>query len=536
MKKGLAGVSLITMSVLYGILAVIVIPICYYFGVSILVTILVFIAVIVLQFLISPFLTDISMKWFYGVRFDMEMPAYLKDFITKVCQEHNMNYPRIGYINDGAPNAFTYGHTKNDARIVLTRGTFELLSEDEVKAVVGHELGHAVHYDMALMTIAQLVPLILYAVYEMFAKHVDTRDDDNSKLATIGYIAYILYIICQYIILWLSRVREYYADSFSAEELKNPNLLASALVKIGYGLSANTSREGKLSASTKNTLGIFDSRTSKTLIVTGYNNNNTGEVSKDNIKNAMKWEMWNVWAKWYELSSTHPLISKRLNALSDMSSKYGVEPYIKFDLQKTESYVDDFLVEILIKCLPAIVFVVSVSFVAFFSAEIGKYILAAFGGVLLLTALSSFIPLRRKYPNSNYKETTVANLLGEVKVSEITAIPCILSGEIIGRGNPGCIFNEDFVIRDSTGIVFLDYNQPMHIINKIFALFKSPEYFNKTITVKGWYRRSPVPYVEIKSMIIDGKTKKCYTYRFTKIFIWLLAITGLVLIYFGITI
>ena len=109
-----------------------------------------------------------------------------------------MKYPRIGYINDGAPNAFTYGHTKNDARIVLTRGTFELLSEDEVKAVVGHELGHAVHYDMALMTIAQLVPLVLYAVYEMFAEHVDTSDDDdNSKLAAIGYVAYILYIISE---------------------------------------------------------------------------------------------------------------------------------------------------------------------------------------------------------------------------------------------------------------------------------------------------------------------------------------------------
>lgn len=365
----------------------------------------------------------------------------------------------------------------------------------------------------------------------MFAEHVDTSDDDNSKLAVIGYVAYILYVICQYIILWLSRVREYYADSFSAEELKNPNLLASALVKIGYGLSASTSRDGKISVSSKNTLGIFDSRTSKTLIVSSYNN---GEVSKDNIKNAMKWEMWNVWAKWYELNSTHPLISKRLKALSEMSSKYGMEPYIKFDLQKTESYVDDFLVEILIKYLPLTVFIVSISFVLFFEEKIGNYGLAAFGGVLLLTALSSFIPLRRKYPNSNYKETTVANLLGEVKVSGVTAIPCVLSGEIIGRGNPGCIFNEDFVIRDSTGIVFLDYNQPVHIINKIFALFRSSQYFNKNIIVKGWYRRSPVPYVEINSMIIDGKTKKCYTYLLSKIFTWLLAVAGLAMIYFGI--
>ena len=56
-----------------------------------------------------------------------------------------MKYPNMGFINDGAPNAFTYGRTKNDARIVLTHGIFELLDEEEVKAVVAHELGHAVH-------------------------------------------------------------------------------------------------------------------------------------------------------------------------------------------------------------------------------------------------------------------------------------------------------------------------------------------------------------------------------------------------------
>ncbi len=519
MKKGLAGISLITMSVLYGILAIIVIPICYIAGISIFNTILVLIVTIVIQYLISPFLTDLSMKLFYRADFNVDLPLYLKNFINDVCQKYNMKYPKIGYINDGAPNAFTYGHTKNDARIVLTRGDFELLSEDEVKAVVGHELGHAVHYDMALMTVAQLVPIVLYAIYEFFAENNSKNDDDDSsKLAAIGYVAYILYIICQYVILWLSRVREYYADSFSVEQLKNPNILASALVKIGYGLSASTSRTGTFSAASKSALGIFDSRTSKSLIVSSYNN---GEVSKDKIKKAMKWEMWNVWAKWYELNSTHPLISKRLKALSSMSSMYGVEPYINFDLEKTESYVDDFLVEVLIKYLPVIILAIGVSLGIFFSdsREAIMYILS---GTFILASLSLFVVLNRKYPNSNFKESTVEDLLGEVKVSEVTAIPCILQGEVIGRGNPGCIFNEDFIIKDKTGIVFLDYKQPVNIVNKIFALFKSKEYFGKQITVVGWYRRSPVPYVEIKNMVIDGKVKKCYTYALSKFLVWFL--------------
>ena len=196
-------------------------------------------------------------------------------------------------------------------------------------------------------------------------------DDDNSKAAAVGYIAYVLYIICQYIILWLSRTREYYADSFSTEKLKNPNILASALVKIGYGLSATSTRVAKHSVAAKNALGIFDSRTSKSLIVTSYNN---GEVSKENIKNAMKWEMWNIWAKWYELNSTHPLISRRLLALSNLSKQYGLEPYIEFDLKREESFVDDFIVELIIKYLPLLAVFVSLGLFIFFEINMCRFI------------------------------------------------------------------------------------------------------------------------------------------------------------------
>lgn len=237
------------------------------------------------------------MKWFYGAKFNYTMPEYLNNFINQICTKYNMKYPKIGFIDDGASNAFTYGRTKNDARIILTRGLFELLNEEEVIAVAGHELGHATHYDMFFMTVAQLVPLVLYRVYETFTES-SSNDSDNSNLAIIGLIAYVLYVISQYIVLWLSRTREYYADSFSIEETRNPNTLAEALVKVGYGLSTNannqlTDKKGKKkhSAAKSNALGIFNSKTSKSLVVSSFNG---GRVSKENIKNAMKWETWNI--------------------------------------------------------------------------------------------------------------------------------------------------------------------------------------------------------------------------------------------------
>ncbi len=528
MKKNLFGISLITVTCLYGILAGVVILITLIAGGSVLQAILWSLVILIVQFIISPWLTDLSMKWFYKAKFDGEIPDYLKSFIESECQKHNVKYPKIGFIDDGAPNAFTYGRTKRDARIVLTRGIFELLNPNEVVAVVAHEMGHIVHLDMLVMTFAQLVPLVLYAIYEIFTRVGNDNNNKNSgNIQFVGYIAYVLYIVCQYIILWLSRTREYYADSFACEETKNPNSLAESLVKIGFGLSTNSSN-GKHNVSKNNALGIFDVKAGKAMSISAINEN--GSVSKTRIKNAMKWEMWNPWAKWFEINSTHPLISKRINAISAISANYGQEPFIVFDLVKDESYVDDFLVETLICFLPILFLIPAI---VLFIVGLGKQSLYTYSGIFgLLAVIAYFIKFKRSH-RAGYNERTVADLLSEVKVSHVTSIPCILKGTIIGRGNPGCIFSEDFVIKDPTGIIFLDYNQPLTIINKVFALFKSQEYFDKEVIVKGWYRRNPVPYVEILEYTVNGITKKIHTYTTSLVVQAILAVVSIGLIFYG---
>ena len=529
MKKGLLGVSLFTLTCLYCVFFAIVFLVGLLMGAEMSYIILGSIIVLVLQFLLAPFFTDLTMKWFYKAKFDRQPPEYLMNFINEICVQNKMKYPKLGYIDDGAPNAFTYGRTKNDARIILTRGLFEMLTPEEIKAVVAHEIGHAVHYDMAVMTMAQLIPLILYYCYEIFTSNID--DDDNAKMAIIGYIAYVLYIVSDYIILWLSRQREYYADSFSISATRNPSALAEALVKIGYGLSTNSNRETKKSVSDKNALGIFDSNASKSLAVASYG---TGGVSKQNIMHAMKWEMWNVWAKWYELHSTHPMISKRLKAISVRCPEFNQAPYIDFNFQQPESYVDDFLGELFILLLPVIVIIGGLAIMAFIYAVKGevdvlKYICGIVAGVML----SYLIKLQFTHKNKQYKACSVFDLLSEVKVSGVTSVPCILEGEIIGRGDPGCIFSEDLVLKDQTGMIFLDYKRVFRIMDKFVALFKTKAFFNKRVKVTGWYRRSPVPYVEIYKILIDGEEKERVMKSFTvsKIFAWIIFVICVILIF-----
>ena len=518
----IGAISLLTVTGLFGLLTAFLVLIFWITDVPILYALLGSIAGLILQFLIGPWLTDLNMKWIYKAKFDAELPAYLYDFIEEICRQHDMKMPKIGFIDDGAPNAFTYGRTKNDARIIFTRGILELLDEDEVRAVIAHEMGHAVHYDMLIMTVAQLVPMVLYAIYKagMNYKSSSSSKDNNKGEATIkliSVIAYLLYIISQYIVLWLSRSREYYADRFSAEATKNPNALASALVEIGFGLSTKAEKKEKgQSVTSPTTIGISDAPSSKAMAVSSFSN---GEFSKESIKNAMKWDLWNPWATIYELNSTHPLISKRLTALSDMSASYGQEPYIVFDLQKPESYLDDFAKEVLIDYLPVITLIIGV--IVFFLSNPGKNF-RWIGPVLLVPLAASLFKYGYSHPKREFAESNVRGLLSVVKVSRITSVPCEVQGKIIGRGNTGCVFNEDFVIQDDTGIMMLDYEQPLFLINKIFALFKSPEYFDKIVTARGYYRRSPVPYIQLKELVIDGEVKKCHSINFGWIWRWVL--------------
>lgn len=532
MKKKILGVSLITVSCLYGLLLALVFLICLFLNVEMTFVLLLSIILLVIQFLVAPFFTDLSMKWFYKANFEHKIPDYLDKFIKDICSANDMKYPRIGYIDDGAPNAFTYGRTKNDARIVLTRGIFDLLSEEEVKAVVAHEIGHAVHYDMMFMTVVQLVPLVLYYVFEVCTSSDSSSDNDNGALGVIGIIAYVLYVISQYIILWLSRVREYYADSFSVDSTRNPNALAEALVKIGYGLSASSDKKGRMSASKSNALGIFDSKTSKSLIVTSYDD---GFVSKDNIKNAMKWEKWNLWAKWYELNSTHPLISKRLIAISERANEFGQIPYIKFDLIKSESYLDDFIGELFIKFMPTIVIIIGIVLLIIAGVTENAMIANMICFIPFLFFFTIYFSYQYSHKNRDFKLTNVSNLLSEVKVSGVTTIPCTLEGNIIGKGDPGCIFNEDFILRDDSGIIFLDYRRVIGFMNWFDGLFRNQKLIEKKIKVTGWYKRSPVPYIEILTMEVEGegKVRKFKSYYFTKFI--LIAFTLISLI-FGVSI
>ena len=199
----------------------------------------------------------------------------------------------------------------------------------------------------------------------------------------------MLYIVSEYVVLWFSRCREYYADRFAGNVTGNPGALASALVKIGYGLAARgqSHRDGEEEAAVDKkgkkkkkkaepifgidaigAMGIFDRKGGRgdgrqlgrarprPLRLERGDGRGFDAISKENLKSAMQWDLWNPWATFYELNSTHPLIAHRLQYLSDQAAAMGQEPYVVFDRRKPESYWDDFAVDVAVILLPLLLF------------------------------------------------------------------------------------------------------------------------------------------------------------------------------------
>jgi hypothetical protein len=157
--------------------------------------------------------------------------------------------------------------------------------------------------------------------------------------------------------------------------------------------------------------------------------------------------------------------------------------------------------------LPALVFI------PFFIVSIAGQGTIWLGAGVLGAGLATFLKTRVAYRSDFFAEMSVSSLLKKVKVSGIRPVPCKVQGTIIGRGIPGLIWSEDFVMQDETGIIFLDYRQPIPLWDFFFGLLRRAKYNNQQAEVVGWYRRTPVPYIELRSIKVAGETeKKCYTY------------------------
>ncbi len=148
--------------------------------------------------------------------------------------------PKIYIIDDNSPNAFATGRDPAHASVAVTSGLLNIMEDEELEGVLGHELSHVGNYDIRLMAMVLALVTILVYVSHFFLRMTfwggrdrDSEGNAGAILAVIGIIFAILApVIATLLQLAVSRKREYLADASGALLTRYPDGLASALAKI----------------------------------------------------------------------------------------------------------------------------------------------------------------------------------------------------------------------------------------------------------------------------------------------------------------
>jgi heat shock protein HtpX len=274
--------------VILGILYVVFLSILNYLGVGYIPLAIIASVMILAQWYFS----DKLVLWSSGARIvsRVEYPR-LHEIVEKLSTNNGLPKPKVAMVNSNVPNAFATGKNPKSSLVAVTTGLLDLLDDDELEAVIGHELTHVRSRDVLVLTLASLFSMVaLYLMQFGFYGGLQSRNRNSAGSgAIVLLVAVITWLVSYLIIRAISRYREYSADRGGAIMTGKPDKLASALLKIS----------GKIKVIPANELRNVQKLNAFFIIPA---------LSGSSIAN---------------LFSTHPPVEKRVQKLKEMKS--GIE-------------------------------------------------------------------------------------------------------------------------------------------------------------------------------------------------------------------
>lgn len=196
----------------------------------------------------------------------------LHDIIAEICKSAKLPKPKVYIIPTDNPNAFATGRNPKHAAVAVTQGILNLLTKEELKGVLAHEIAHVKNRDILIATIAATIAGVISYVAFMarFAAifgGFGGRNRNNNLLELIA-LAIIAPIIALILRLAISRSREYLADESGARLIRNPKALANALQKLESASKAHPIRFGSEATSHMFIVNPFSGRSLLSLFST----------------------------------------------------------------------------------------------------------------------------------------------------------------------------------------------------------------------------------------------------------------------------
>jgi heat shock protein HtpX len=311
-----------TLAVIFGLTTLVFAVVLTWAGVGFsLLTIGIFVVVLnVIQWLISPYLVG----WIYKVK---EMPQnenlQVHQMISDLSHKSGVPVPKLMLSQIPLPNAFAYGSPLTGSRVAVTQGLLNNLDDGEVEAVLGHELGHLKHRDVQVMMVVSFLPALFYYIgYSLMLSGMfgggqrKNEGGGNNALFGIAFMAFSW--VLTLFTLYLSRLREYYADRHSAQIVENgAQKLSTGLITIVQESKHPASKKDEQkSSSSYKALFIADPEraSSDSAELKANNITNKQDLLRETLsKNPTSTD------KIAEIFSTHPNMIKRLRALQEIS-------------------------------------------------------------------------------------------------------------------------------------------------------------------------------------------------------------------------
>jgi heat shock protein HtpX len=289
---------------------------------------------ILVQYLVGPAIVRGTTKLHY---LKQDENPWLESTVKELADKGGTRMPRLAIVPDETPNAFIFGRTAGDATLAVHEGLLRQLNKDEVKAVVGHELGHLKHRDYLVMTMLSALPLLAYWVawgtfeaarWSSVGSSRKKEGGGRAALFVVALISYVVYIVALLCVMGLSRLREHYADAYSAYVTGQPRQLQSALAKITYGLSLSPKPP-----TGARTFYIGDPAMARQEIQSIVRQKETYDLDRDGVLDerelelAMEKEAKSTWTSINTWFSTHPPTFKRILLLREIENEMTVGQY-----------------------------------------------------------------------------------------------------------------------------------------------------------------------------------------------------------------
>jgi Zn-dependent protease with chaperone function len=504
----------------------------------------VIIIALVVLFVLSQWLLRFMLGRFYGVtplperELERRSPETLR-IIKRVCKQHGFPMPKLGLHPNSAPFMLSYGLLPRTSRIVVSQGLLTQLSDDEIAALYGAELGHIRQRDGLPLMLVVVVAQIPFLIYRASAAWGDRRRNAFCRgIATaIASIAYSFFWMFRWPGLWLSRTRLYQGDRHSVSTTGNPNGLALALTKVATGMAQDIERHRSTDfiLSGMEMLMPISPQQALTLgsVYAHAQHPHPQDTSTDDaaVTNAhtlpflLAWDVHNPHRQGLLINNSHPLLGDRIKTLNQYAQQFRLHPAIvlpsRSALPDSHAKPQPFWIQAApyLGAPGGMVLAIALWLVGGIAGVanidelewLWKDTSLLFGLTAIGFSFGTLLRLNQFFPEISSPDARtdpmLPTLLQAPSTIPLDSIPIHLEGRLLGRSGISNGMEQDLMLRTRTGTLKLHWMSALGPFGNLI-LGKNPpaSLIGRSVTVTGWFRRGATPWVDAEKIRVDGRT------------------------------